>query len=49
MANHDSIKGIVQRQITKEQRNKFNENFDRIFNKDKQKKEGKKDGQQQQR
>tara|TARA_R100001440_G_scaffold65547_1_gene86428 strand:- start:193 stop:342 length:150 start_codon:yes stop_codon:yes gene_type:complete len=48
MANHDSIKGIVQRQITKEQRNKFNENFDRIFNKDKQKKEGKKDGQQQQ-
>ena len=49
MANHGSIKGIVQRQITKEQRNKFNENFDRIFNKDKQKKEGKKDGQQQQR
>ena len=49
MASHDSIKGIVQRQITKEQRDKFNQNFDRIFNKDKQKKEGKKDGQQQQR
>ena len=44
MANHGSIKGIVQRQVTKEQRNKFNKNFDRIFNKNNQKKEEKQVG-----